>query len=112
MPLMPLVLTHLEALSACVMKDLKEMGLLLALVSKKKRIYTACKIFSSENFDCIIILCTRCTADINECVTGASTAICVADATCIDTPGSFVCVCNAGFEGDGTIECVMISEYY
>ena len=35
-PLMPLVLTHLATLSACVMKGLREMGHLLAQVSKKK----------------------------------------------------------------------------
>ena len=51
----------------------------------------------------------HCSADINECDTGADN--CVADATCMDTPGSFECVCDPGFSGDGTIECVLLGEY-
>ena len=52
----------------------------------------------------IVLLCNTA---INECETGA--ASCAPDATCIDTIGSFECVCNEGFQGDGRIEC--LSEY-
>ena len=48
-----------------------------------------------------------CAADINECETGV--ASCVTDATCTDTFGSFECMCNEGFLGDGRTEC--LSEY-
>ena len=45
-------------------------------------------------------------AGINECETGAND--CAPDATCFDTPGSFVCRCNEGFEGDGRIGCTPV----
>jgi hypothetical protein len=48
-----------------------------------------------------------CTTDVDECATGASN--CAADATCTNTPGSFTCTCNAGFEGDG-VTCADIDE--
>jgi len=41
-----------------------------------------------------------CDADINECTDGTDN--CDVNATCTNTPGSFTCECNAGFEGDGT----------
>ena len=28
---------------------------------------------------------------------------CAADATCTDTPGSFICTCNLGYTGNGTV---------
>ena len=37
--------------------------------------------------------------DINECATG--THNCLANAACTNTPGSFICVCNPGFQFDG-----------
>ena len=37
--------------------------------------------------------------DIDECVEGQSD--CHANATCMNTVGSFTCTCNAGSAGDG-----------
>ena len=42
--------------------------------------------------------------DINECPTGANatyTDNCHPDATCTDNDGSYSCMCNDGFTGDG-----------
>ena len=38
-------------------------------------------------------------SDNNECTSGASN--CATNAACINTPGSFTCVCNAGYSGTG-----------
>ena len=40
-----------------------------------------------------------CTSDIDECVLGMNQ--CADDATCFDTVGSYECVCDPGFTGDG-----------
>lgn len=45
----------------------------------------------------------NCTTDINECLRG--TDDCAATANCINTVGSFECLCWWGYEGNGT-ECV------
>ncbi|MFH2007987.1 MAG: EGF domain-containing protein [bacterium] len=45
--------------------------------------------------------------DIDECNQGLLT--CDASATCVNTPGSFECVCNSGYEGDG-FTCVDVDE--
>ncbi|WP_434041805.1 MULTISPECIES: LamG-like jellyroll fold domain-containing protein [Sorangium] len=37
--------------------------------------------------------------DVNECALGTDN--CDANAACTNTPGSFTCACNAGYEGDG-----------
>ena len=41
-------------------------------------------------------------ADVNECA--ESTHNCNANAMCTDMPGSFLCVCNGGYTGDG-VDC-------
>ena len=46
-------------------------------------------------------------ANANECVLG--TANCHYEATCSDTIGSYLCTCNAGFTGNGTV-CKDIDE--
>ena len=48
----------------------------------------------------IIILSTHLTSsDIDECT--METADCVDGATCVNTDGSFTCMCPSGFSGDG-----------
>ena len=37
--------------------------------------------------------------DVDECTMG--TADCVTGATCMNTVGSFTCMCASGFRGDG-----------
>ena len=39
--------------------------------------------------------------DIDECGTDRIHASCHANATCVNTPGSFQCVCRPGYSGDG-----------
>ena len=41
--------------------------------------------------------------DMNECL--RNNGDCDPDAACINTPGSYRCVCDEGFSGNG-IECV------
>ena len=43
------------------------------------------------------------TADIDECATGAS--MCTANSHCVNTPGSFNCECDVGFQASGNL-CV------
>ena len=40
-----------------------------------------------------------CFSDINECIRGLDD--CTENGTCINTPGSFDCVCKLKFTGDG-----------
>lgn len=50
---------------------------------------------------------TVCT-DVDECDAGTDT--CVANSTCDNTPGSYACPCDAGYEGDGQVACSDIDE--
>ncbi|HEU5057929.1 MAG TPA: EGF domain-containing protein [Kofleriaceae bacterium] len=50
---------------------------------------------------------TVCT-DIDEC--DLATDTCVANSTCDNTPGSYDCPCDAGYEGDGQVACTDIDE--
>ena len=40
-------------------------------------------------------------SDINECT--MATSNCSSNATCINTPGSFICTCNQGYTGNGVV---------
>ena len=50
-------------------------------------------------------VCTQDTftfnADINECLMG--TPNCAENATCTNTIGSYLCTCNEGYIGDGSV---------
>ena len=48
-----------------------------------------------SEFRCVLLI------DIDEC--SASTDNCDTNAYCLNTPGSFLCECNSGFTGNGTI---------
>ena len=39
--------------------------------------------------------------DIDECGTGAS--MCTENSHCVNTPGSFNCECNVGFQANGSL---------
>ena len=47
-------------------------------------------------------------SEIDECL--EETAGCHADATCINTAGSFTCACNDGYTGDGYNNCADVDE--
>ena len=52
-----------------------------------------------------------CIADTDEC-SDSSLNNCDAHATCENTPGTFTCACNTGYEGDETTTCTgILSEY-
>ena len=81
---MPLVLTLTAAISASVTLDSLEM----------ERIVQVCLSLFVFVFEVSSFL------DINECEMVISP--CDGNATCIDTEGSFLCVCNSGYSGNGS----------
>ena len=52
-------------------------------------------------------MCLCTSSDINECVEG--TAKCDSNATCMNIVGSYTCICDYGYTGDG-FDCT--SEYF
>ena len=60
-------------------------------------------------YDLSLVLChamyivTFCLTDTDECMDGSHN--CVANSTCYNTPGSYICVCDDAFEGDGAVSC-------
>jgi hypothetical protein len=43
-------------------------------------------------------------ADIDECAEG--TAVCHANAACVNAPGNYTCKCKPGYAGDGVASCL------
>ena len=41
--------------------------------------------------------------DLDEC--GVGTASCDPNSDCVDTDGSYDCICRAGYTGDGRLSC-------
>ena len=82
-----LVLTTLGAMSVLVMKATLGMEH-CALVSNGGPLKLPTLCFT-------ILPC----ADINECA--ESTAACDSNATCANSPGSYECICDNGYSGDG-----------
>ena len=52
----------------------------------------------------VIYIDTVSLADTDECATEADHT-CDENASCINVPGSYICVCNDGFDGDGVNAC-------
>ena len=51
----------------------------------------------------LIMSLSQCTVDIDECELGLDN--CLPNAICINTIGSFECICPPGFTGDGINVC-------
>ena len=82
--LTPLAPTLLEASPVPVIKDTVEMG---------KSVWVRWNILHQT---CVLALKNT---DIHECETDGDE--CDLNASCTNTPGSFICVCNQGYSGDG-----------
>ena len=59
------------------------------------------QVAASWNFCCSAFILCFFFQDIDECGTDRTHASCHADATCVNSPGSFRCVCRPGYSGDG-----------
>ena len=66
-----------------------------------------CELYSLLHVTYSIQVCIYIYIDVNECEYGLDT--CHDNATCNDTIGSFYCICDTGFEGDG-VNCSSESE--
>lgn len=71
-----------------------------------------CQATSEDAYECVCKAGfqgdgTTC-ADADECATGL--ANCSQNSTCMNTDGSFMCVCNDGYKDDGNGACVDIDE--
>ena len=57
-----------------------------------------------KNFTIVVFVSifSNTISDIDECV-DASLNNCDTDATCTNAEGSYQCVCNDGYSGDGTV---------
>ena len=53
--------------------------------------------------------CYYCIIDIDECESGLHG--CVENlAKCVNTVGSYICVCNPGYRGDGKTSCIFVPD--
>ena len=84
------VLIPLEVLTAPVTLDIREMELFV----KVNTIAFPLPLFE--------INAHNISADIDECTKRTDNCHRPTNATCIDTIGSFECVCKAGYDGNGT----------
>ena len=90
---MPCVLTHMDPSIAPVVKVMMVMAFNAAV--RRLRCSHPLQCMHTE----IKIIVTR--TDINECEINLD--ICGDKAECIDTNGSYVCICSVGFSGNGSI---------
>ena len=88
----------MEVISVNVIKDMKETEH-IAMVCNCVLFYYDCINFTSQ-IQNIIFNMLFVIADVNEC--NNVTYPCHANATCINTNGSYICHCRKGFDGDGT----------
>ena len=91
---MPTVLIWMAASTVHVWLDLKAMDSTVQV--KLERNINTCLHFLCGNYTFVIY---RLAADIPECVRELDD--CDMNATCINTVGSYDCMCNTGFTGNG-----------
>ena len=56
-------------------------------------------IYSKISCKCVIRISFSQNVDVNECIAGSNN--CHPNATCYNTVSSYICICDAGFTGDG-----------
>ena len=89
---MQIVSTPMEALTAVAEKGIGEMES-TAQVNPKNIV------LSTSNISIILQIFLNSYSDVDECAEGSDN--CNIYASCTDNIGSFDCVCNSGFSGDG-----------